>query len=148
MSNPTHPRKRTLRQGRALIRSWRQSGLSAATFARQIGVHPNRITFWKRRLAPVDPSATLAHSTAFIQIPNAAADAAGTSPASGTALSAQTLEAVLPNGIRLTIHPGTAMPHLVAVVDALSTPSPAPRGGRKPPAPSSRWSRTAPAIGC
>lgn len=120
MSNPTHPRKRTLRQGRALIRSWRQSGLSAAAFARQIGVHPNRITFWKRRLAPVDQPATRAQSTAFIQIPNAAADAAGSSPAPGPALSAQMIEAVLPNGIRLTIHPGTAIPHLVAVIGALS----------------------------
>jgi hypothetical protein len=116
MSNPTHPRKRTLRQGRALIRSWRQSGLSAAAFARQIGVHPNRITFWKRRLASVDQPATPAQSTAFIQIPNAAAEAARTA----TALPAQTIETVLLNGIRLTIHPGTAMPHLVAVIGALS----------------------------
>jgi hypothetical protein len=37
-----------------------------------------------------------------------------------TALPAQTIEAVLPNGIRLTIHPGTAIPHLVAVIGALS----------------------------
>ena len=115
MSNPTHPRKRTLRQGRALIRSWRQSGLSAAAFARQIGVHPNRITFWKRRLALVDQPA-IPQPTAFIQLPNAAAEAA----LAATALSAQTIEAVLPNGIRLTIHPGTAMPHLVAVIGALS----------------------------
>ena len=120
MSNPTHPRKRTLRQGRALIRSWRQSGMSAAAFARQIGVHPNRITFWKRRLALVDQPAACAQPTAFIQIPNAAADATGTSPVPETAHSAQTIEAVLPNGIRLTIQPGTAMPHLVAVVGALS----------------------------
>ena len=116
MSNPTHPRKRTLRQGRALIRSWRQSGLSAAAFARQIGVHPNRISFWKRRLALVDQPATPAQPTAFIQIPNAAAEAA----LAATALPAQTIEAVLLNGIRLTIHPGTAMPHLVAVIGALS----------------------------
>jgi hypothetical protein len=116
MSNPTHPRKRTLRQGRALIRSWRQSGLSAAAFARQTGVHPNRITFWKRRLALVDQSSTPAQPTAFIQIPDAGPGAAEPE----TAISAQTIEAVLPNGIRLTIHPGTAMPHLVAVVGALS----------------------------
>jgi hypothetical protein len=37
-----------------------------------------------------------------------------------TAHLAQTVDAVLPNGIRLTIHPGTAMPHLVAVIGALS----------------------------
>ena len=117
MSNPTHPRKRTLRQGRALIRSWRQSGLSAAAFARQIGVHPNRITFWKRRLALVDQPATPAQLTAFIQIPEVGNRAAVAVPE--TAFVTQTIEAVLPNGIRLTIHPGTAMPHLVAVVGAL-----------------------------
>jgi transposase-like protein len=118
MSNPTHPRKRTFRQGRALIRSWRQSGLSAAAFARQIGVHPNRITFWKRRLALAEQPATPAQPTAFIQIPDVSSGAAVAVPE--TALPAQTIEAVLPNGIRLTIHPGTAMPYLVAVVGALS----------------------------
>ena len=118
MSNPTHPRKRTLRQGRALIRSWRQSGLSAAAFARQIGVHPNRITFWKRRLALVDQPAPPAQPTAFIQIPDVDRGAAMAVPE--TAFAAQTIEAVLPNGIRLTIHPGTAIPHLAAVVEALS----------------------------
>jgi transposase-like protein len=117
MSNPTHPRKRTFRQGRALIRSWRQSGLSAAAFARQIGVHPNRITFWKRRLALAEQPATPAQPTAFIQIPDASPGAAVA--VSESAPPAQ-IEAVLPNGIRLTIHPGTAMPHLVAVVGALS----------------------------
>lgn len=117
MSNPTHPRKRTFRQGRALIRSWRQSGLSAAAFARQIGVHPNRITFWKRRLALAEQLATPAQPTAFIQIPDASPGAAVA--VSESAPPAQ-IEAVLPNGIRLTIHPGTAMPHLVAVVGALS----------------------------
>ena len=116
MSNPAHPRKRTLCHGRALIRSWRLSGLTAAAFARQIGVHPNRITFWKRRLALVDQLATPAQTTAFIQIPDASPGAAVLE----TALSAQTIEAVLPNGIRLNIHPSTAMPHLVAVVGALS----------------------------
>jgi hypothetical protein len=116
MSNATHLRKRTLRQGRALIRSWRQSGLSAAAFARKIGIHPNRITFWKRRLALVDQPATPAQPTAFIQLPNAAA----TTALAATTLPAQTIEAVLPNGIHLTIHPGTAMPHLVAVIGALS----------------------------
>jgi hypothetical protein len=116
MSNPTHPRKRTLRQGRALIRSWRQSDLTAAAFARQIGVHPNRITFWKRRLSLVDQPTTPAQPTAFIQIPDGGSGAAMPE----TDLPAPTIEAVLPNGIRLTIHPGTAMPHLVAVVGALS----------------------------
>ena len=118
MSNPTHPRKRTLRQGRALIRSWRQSGLTAAVFARQIGVHPNRITFWKRRLALVDQPATPAQSTAFIQIPDVGSGAAVAVPK--TAHLEQSIEAVLPNGTRLTIHPTTTMPHLVAVVGALS----------------------------
>ena len=118
MSNPTHPRKRTLRQGRALIRSWRQSGLSAAAFARQIGVHPNRITFWKRRLALVDQPATPARPTAFIPIPDVGRGAATAAPEA--AFAAQTIEAVLPNGIRLTIHPGTAIPHLAAVIGAMS----------------------------
>ncbi len=117
MSNPTHPRKRTLRQGRALIRSWRRSGLTAAAFARQIGVHPNRITFWKRRLALVDQPAPPPQPTAFIQIPDVGRGAAMAVPE--TAFAAQTIEAVLPNSIRLTIHPGTAMPHLVAVIGAL-----------------------------
>ncbi len=116
MSNPTHPRKRTIQQGRELIIAWKNSGLPASAFARSQGVHPKRLDFWQRRLRQLDLVAVPdAGCSGFIRI-----EEVEPAPVAQVAQPPPVIEALLPNGIRLAIHADTALPRLVAVVAALS----------------------------
>lgn len=65
MPTPTRTNRLSLEQGRALIESLKQSGLTAAAYARSINLDARRLSFWKRRLrennqagvVPPEPSA-------------------------------------------------------------------------------------------
>lgn len=65
--------RRNAEQGRALLDAWRASGLSAAAFARERGVQPHRISYWRLRLSDrgtalprTAPSDT---AVAFVEVP-------------------------------------------------------------------------------
>lgn len=53
----TRPRKKrrwkqwTEREARTALDDWKSSGASAQTFARQLGVSPQRLAYWRQRFA-------------------------------------------------------------------------------------------------
>lgn len=36
---------------RAVVKDWKKSGLSQATYCRQSGINPTRLSYWKRKLS-------------------------------------------------------------------------------------------------
>lgn len=65
--------RRNAEQGRALLEAWRASGLSAAAFARERGVQPHRISYWRLRLgdrgAALPAIAASDAAVAFFEVP-------------------------------------------------------------------------------
>jgi hypothetical protein len=99
--------------------------MSAAAFARNNNLDPRRLSFWKRRLharnqagvVPLDPP------LAFIQVASEVGPAEPApllKPAAPMPSPTLTIDVLLSNGIRLTIHPDTDLSRMVAVAVALS----------------------------
>lgn len=63
-------RRRSVAEGRALVAAWESSGLSLRAFSIQRGVRPQRVAYWRLRLAPKgrdESTATL--EGGFVQVP-------------------------------------------------------------------------------
>jgi hypothetical protein len=73
------PRERAKRWGEAeareVLREWRESGLSAAAFARWKGITALRLAYWKQRLS--SPAST--DRIEFVPVPLAKAESGGQS---------------------------------------------------------------------
>lgn len=124
MPNPTRANRLSLETGRALIDALIRSGMTAAAYARANNLDPRRLSFWKRRLRACDQSGVVTtEPTTFIQIDSgggAAAPAASVKPSMPKPAPALTIDVMLANGIRLTIHPDSDLSRMVAVAVALS----------------------------
>lgn len=107
-------RRRSAAEGRALVAAWESSGLSLRAFSIQRGVRPQRIAYWRLRLAPKarDESATT-FAGAFVQVP-----AMAPRPLAGCVVE-------WPDGMRLHVGSGMEAAALRSVVAALRDPSPA-----------------------
>ena len=124
MPNPTRANRISLEQGRALIDALIRSGMKAAAYARSNNLDPRRLSFWKRRLRTSGQAGDAQpDQTAFIQIDpgvEPAAPATRPKPVQPKPPPALTIDVLLANGIRLTIHPDADLSRMVAVAVALS----------------------------
>jgi hypothetical protein len=106
------PHCRTLDQGRALLAEWRASGMNGHAFCKSRQISRNRIAYWKGRLASIDQDeAGTPSSPAFIQVDDPAPRQSRPAPGA--------LTATLPNGLAVTIHPGSDLTWTTRVIEAL-----------------------------
>lgn len=106
MPHPAKPRRRTIADGRALIAAWQASGMSARAYCQAHQLGRGRIDFWKRRLRRIDASRQA--PVAFIQVPAVAPSRPTTA-----------VMATLPNGVIITIPPGSDLPWVGQVLAVL-----------------------------
>lgn len=111
--NAAERRRRSVAEGRALVAAWESSGLSLRAFSIQRGVRPQRVAYWRLRLAPKARDASTATSAgAFVQVPTMAPR-----PPTGCVVE-------WPDGMRLHIGSGMDAAVLRPIVAALRDPSP------------------------
>lgn len=112
--NAAERRRRSVADGRALVAAWESSGLSLRAFSVQRGVRPQRVAYWRLRLAPKarDESAATSEG-AFVQVPTMAP----------RLLAGCVVE--WPDGMRLHVGSGMDAAALRPIVAALRDPSPA-----------------------
>lgn len=102
------------------VRRWRRSGLAAERFARQEGVNPRTLAFWRWKLglggrgwrtrAPATP--TTASPMDFVEL-------VPTRPAPPADESGASVELVLPAGYRVRLEGGCHRGTLTALLDVL-----------------------------
>lgn len=98
-------RRRDVEQGRALVNAWRASGLSAAAFARERGIQPHRISYWRLRLSDRDAassgSAPSDTASAFVEVPRP---------------TPSPIVMTLPDGIRIEVGSGADLRAVLAAL--------------------------------
>ncbi len=91
--------------------AWRASGLSQNAYCRQHGLRPNRLSYWKRKLAaPSDGDKPVActQSPAFVPL-----------HVSHRAVTGNGLRLLLPNGCELAGIEGQHLPIVIRLMKAL-----------------------------
>jgi hypothetical protein len=112
--NAAERRRRSVAEGRALVAAWESSGLSLRAFSIQRGVRPQRIAYWRLRLAPkARDESPATQEGAFVQVPTMAPR-----PSAGCVVE-------WPDGMRLHVGCGMEPAVLRSVVAALRDPHPA-----------------------
>lgn len=98
--------RRSRAAGQALLSGWRASGLSMRDYARQIGVKPQRISYWRLRLAGSEVPVPAAEA-GFVEL-------TASMPSPGVVVEV--------GSARVRVAPGFDPGLLSAVVSALSRP--------------------------
>jgi hypothetical protein len=106
--NAAERRRRSVAEGRALVAAWESSGLSLRAFSMQRGVRPQRIAYWRLRLAPkASDDSPAALDRGFVQVPTMAPR-----PPAGCVVE-------WPDGMRLHVGSGMDVAVLRGMVAAL-----------------------------
>lgn len=106
--NAAERHRRSVAEGRALVAAWASSGLSLRAFSIQRGVRPQRVAYWRLRLAPkARDESTATSDGVFVQVP-----APAPRPLAGCVVE-------WPDGMRLHVGGGMEAAALRSIVAAL-----------------------------
>ena len=125
--------------GQAVIAAWRRSGLDLGTFCRKHGVKPDRVRWWRDKLAGAKPVAAVTKrpqkqggsGITFVPAGTVSDLACNMSEApsmNGLDDVEHTVDVEFPSGIVVRVPEGTRAPHLVTVLKAASTVGAQPWG--------------------
>ena len=99
-STPDRPKSPA--QWRQLLQQWQRSGLTLAAFARNAGVTPGALSYWRRRFAD-EPTPPPRDEPALSFVPVTLTDAAALATPPGAPATAASFEIALPDGIALRV---------------------------------------------
>ena len=119
-------------QAASILAEWKKSGLKLATFAKQRGLLPERLRWWRDKLMPeAKPKAPAGSAIRFAPVRVARKGSTRPAPSSSpppsvsppeTMEGAANLEVVLANGRRVRVAPGfdaASLTRLIATLEAL-----------------------------